>query len=387
MITSQNSDIFAISLSWAQILQSLAKTQPDHVIDKFRNIGASSNSSGRNSQRNTKLSPKDDSTETQLQLFLSPAENINSDFGRHSFNIGSSTTLKRLFNEYAEKRSVSLRTLRFSFNGKTLFLSAIGNKTPDEMNMKDQDVITVYDTNASHGADSSSSNKPGDALASTKKVEAKKKSSHKAKGKGKKRSPSKREEPVTTTLTLGEYKTHHSILLSKLHEELQPRLKEIRIRLNTLGLECQPPKQKRRSNKKTKNVSLADAHLNQQMWPNAHCGGKAGKPYYIVQVGEVQNLYKTTKPSLQQRQQQLKQHSSSSITSTLDLHGCTKEEAIQQLNYHLTLWEDTAMKGLYPFVIPAKIVCGCGNQILSEVVEEWIRSNKQVANAPKNWVC
>jgi hypothetical protein len=44
---------------------------------------------------------------------------------------------------------------------------------------------------------------------------------------------------------------------------------------------------------------------------------------------------------------------------------------------------DAAMKGEYPWVIPAVIVCGGGNQILSETVEAWIREKKNVANAPK----
>jgi hypothetical protein len=38
---------------------------------------------------------------------------------------------------------------------------------------------------------------------------------------------------------------------------------------------------------------------------------------------------------------------------------------------------------MYPFVQPALLVCGCGNQILSETVQEWIRADDTVANAPK----
>ena len=68
---------------------------------------------------------------------------------------------------------------------------------------------------------------------------------------------------------------------------------------------------------------------------------------------------------------------------TLDLHGCTKAEAISKMDESLKVWVDTAMQGSYPFVQPAVIVCGCGNQILSETVQQWIKSNDKVSNAPK----
>jgi hypothetical protein len=53
----------------------------------------------------------------------------------------------------------------------------------------------------------------------------------------------------------------------------------------------------------------------------------------------------------------------------LDLYGCTREEAIARLTESLKKWVDTAMKGSYPFVITAVIVCGCGSQVLSETVK------------------
>jgi hypothetical protein len=34
-------------------------------------------------------------------------------------------------------------------------------------------------------------------------------------------------------------------------------------------------------------------------------------------------------------------------------------------------------------VIPAVIICGGGNQILSEAVDQWIKTNVYVAKAPK----
>jgi hypothetical protein len=62
--------------------------------------------------------------------------------------IGRSTHLKSMFNEYADKVNTSLRQLRFSYNGKTLFLSSVKNKTPDDLNLNNMDAIMV--TNMYH---------------------------------------------------------------------------------------------------------------------------------------------------------------------------------------------------------------------------------------------
>ena len=67
----------------------------------------------------------------------------------------------------------------------------------------------------------------------------------------------------------------------------------------------------------------------------------------------------------------------------MDLHGCTREEALLRLDKSLDIWVDEAMQGSYPFVTQAVIVCGCGSQILSETVEGWIRENARVSNAPR----
>ena len=106
-------------------------------------------------------------------------------------------------------------------------------------------------------------------------------------------------------------------------------------------------------------------------------GGKAGKSHYLIRVGEVQNLYKTSKKSAI-----VSRCISSSTLSTLDLHGCTREEALAKLDESLKVWVDAAMQGSYPFSQSALTVCGCGNQILSQLVHEWIRFNENVSNAP-----
>ena len=81
-------------------------------------------------------------------------------------------------------------------------------------------------------------------------------------------------------------------------------------------------------------------------------------------------MYKTTKPSK-------KSGNSHGRLPVLDLHGYTKNEALIKL-------VDTAMQGHHPWVIEVQIICGAENQILSEVVETWMRQNKTVCNASKN---
>ena len=94
---------------------------------------------------------------------------------------------------------------------------------------------------------------------------------------------------------------------------------------------------------------------------------------------EVKNLYKSTKPSKRRKSTQV-----SHQNTTVDLHGLSKSDALDTLDAFLPQWIDVAMRGEYPWVIPVVIVCGKGSQSLSEVVEDWIKGNERVANAPKN---
>ena len=67
---------------------------------------------------------------------------------RITIDFVSSTIVKILFADYAEKRGVSLRSLRFAYDGQPLFLSQIGKRTPYQLGMRDQDVIAVHDASA-----------------------------------------------------------------------------------------------------------------------------------------------------------------------------------------------------------------------------------------------
>merc|ERR1712194_550279 len=257
----------------------------------------------------------------------------------------------------------SLRSLRFSYNGATMFLSSVGRKSPEELNMQDRDVITVHDLRHSAPQEASSTSHQS-GRGSHNKADTNKKTHKRNKCKSKK----KRITPEAPVTTLEEYKGRHSVRLSKVHEEVQPRLKRIRTRLNALDLERQSPKQRRKIKRK-KTVEGA----NLPLLPNVAVGGKGGRPSFLVRVGEENNLHHTTRLPLQH----------GPCHPVLDLHGFTREEALVKLEESLKVWVTTAIQGSYPFVMPATIICGCGNQILSETVQKWIKSTKNICNAPK----
>lgn len=171
-----------------------------------------------------------------------------------------------------------------------------------------------------------------------------------------------------------EAKEAHSLLLSKIFEEAEPKLNAIRQMLNDLALDRQDPKDRSTPSKKKQVTG------NQEVFNTSDVGlgGKAGKTSFTVNVGQVENLYISSK-----RKSIHSRSSLSSQSSFIDLHGCSRDEAIERLDSSLIDWVDTAMKGEYPWVIPATIICGGGNQIISETVETWIKGKKNVANAPR----
>ena len=277
----------------------------------------------------------------------------------------SDEPLKEFLSKYAHDRYTSIKSLRIKYKDKPLFLSSIGKKTPRELGIKDNDVleITIMQTTP---AETTSKEKPDQPSPKGKKNTKKKR--HK---KSKKKRPV---QPIAIQKTEVELKVEHSKLLGKVYEEAEPTFKEIRQRLNAMNLERTKPKQRTSPSKAQSAAEVVDNLLGDDQL----LGGKAGKTQFIIQVGEVSNLYKTTKPSSASRGGRRQDD------IMIDLHGLSAEEAVYRLDKHLPDWIETAMKGTYPFVIPVKIVCGGGSQILAEVVENWIKQNDNVANAPKN---
>lgn len=312
---------------------------------------------------------KDEGSPIQL-IFV---DDTNEDL-KHIFSIGSASKLKGLFHDYAEERGISLRCLRFAYASKVLFLSSAGKKTPEELGMKDQDIIMVHDTSKPTEEAQSTTNNQKHLEESSNKC------TKKGKGKAAKKKQRCKDPEAKQSLKLTdqepteeELKIEHSKILSKLHEELEPRLKQIRQRLNNLVLERSRPKIRSHMSKNKASSFLHPIEIDHL---EETSNGKAGKSHFVVQVGEAEHFYKTSKPSNLGASFQ-------NNVPTLDLHGYTRDDAIAKLDESLSEWIDVAMKGCYPFVIQVVIVCGCGNQILSATVQEWIKSRHHVSNAPK----
>lgn len=237
------------------------------------------------------------------------------------------------------------------------------------MGMKHMDMITVTNTKASNRKQDEKKPVPQP------KAQLKRKTSNAGKGKQEKKQ-SAAQKPISLPDNGRESdKFVHSKLLTKVFEEMQPKLKIIRQQLNDLTLV--------RQNSKTKNSSAHKKTLREKPIgvPNPSLigtAGKAGRVSFVVNVGRVENLYKTSK-----RRGRRSGGAKKPSMAIIDLHGCTKTDALARLGTSLKEWLNTAMVGSYPWVIPATIVCGAGNQILSEVVEQWIKETKNVANAPK----
>lgn len=286
--------------------------------------------------------------------------------------VKSTTCLGNVFNNYAEECGVPLKSLRFTLNGKVMFLSAVGKKTANDLNLKDLNEISV--TYIHEKVSESNSESPTKTSQKSKKKSKKKK---KSQGKKPKKPPKpKAELQLNETEEEKKAKNKHSAVLSKIFGEAEPMFKSIRQKLDSLSLECKSPKTRKPSTDKKTCTSSTSANFN----PNSFgLGGKAGKTSYTVKVGQIENLYISSKRN------SLCSNMSSLNRNSIDLHGCTKDQAIQRLDSALIDWVDTAMKGEYPWVIPVDIICGGGSQILSETVERWIKENKNVANAPKNY--
>ena len=287
------------------------------------------------------------------------------------FAFSNDKLLRQHIEDYARKRGVSHKSLRFSHKGKLLFVSSLGRQTLADLGIQDMDEIIVHDTSISNSSDKENEiNNPVQLHKEIIKKKTKKKKMNRTKKV--KKQQIQRVEPV---MTMEDYKAQHSLAFTKVFEELQPRLKEIRMGLNALDLQCQPRKGKNIASKK----NMIQEAVDHSTLSGSEIGGKVGKSHFVIQVGEVQNLYKTTKASSTSPL-----NVSQGGIASLDLHGHTKEEAIVKLDESLEAWFEIAMTGSYPFVITAVIICGCGSQVLSETVQDWIKSTSRVRNAPKN---
>ena len=278
------------------------------------------------------------------------------------------TSLKLFLKYYATKVANRLGTssssLWFEYKNTALFLS--DNRKMDDFELGDLIYVSLKKERS-----------PLKSLSDNNKVKTQR---SKAKKKHKPKSKRSRQvvQPTKSKEELEEEAVKQSLYIwmdniGRVLAEAQPLFKKKREKLNELNLKHTKPKQKKVI--KPNHVHVVDEQVDNPR----DVEGKAGKTHFHVLVGEASNLYKTTKTSVR-----LKKARGVVNRITIDLHGCTKSEALSKLNSSLPVWVDTAMKGDYPFILPVTIVCGAGSQILAEVVEKWVKSNGKVANAPQH---
>jgi len=189
--------------------------------------------------------------------------------------------------------------------------------------------------------------------------------------KKKTKKPKSRKRSLSDKQITEKLREDHSRSMTSVLEEMGPLLKDIRTRLNDLSIQKVAPKVKHNKVRRKHELCVPAVEV---VSLQKGFGGKAGKVVYPVLVGEITNLYKTSKSVLRTR------------LIVIDLHGSSRDEALENLNSDLTLWMDTAMKGDYPWVVPVDIICGGGSQLLSDVVKDWIQANRNVANRPKGFI-
>mmetsp|Transcript_24563 Transcript_24563/g.53154 ORF Transcript_24563/g.53154 Transcript_24563/m.53154 type:complete len:339 (-) Transcript_24563:406-1422(-) len=271
------------------------------------------------------------------------------------------TSLREFIEFYKSMKHMPPKSLlRVKYMGRTIFMSSCGNKTLAELKIEHRSFIHVIEV------------PPQPVIVPSKKEKnraTKKNNKKSSKKKGGKKSKKKRCNNCRyETETLVDHKVSHSKRLTRVFEEVDPIFKDIRQRLSNLVLARCLPKDK--SIPRKTNTSEIKTERNP---PLEGAGGKAGMVLFPLLVGNAECLYQSSKKSKLNGRRPL----------AVDLHGCSGEAAIEKLDKALPDWVDTAMRGVYPFVVPVNVICGGGNQVLSEVVERWIRRNHQVANRPK----
>ncbi|KAL7512497.1 hypothetical protein ACHAXN_009786 [Cyclotella atomus] len=149
----------------------------------------------------------------------------------------------------------------------------------------------------------------------------------------------------------------HRVLLDEVFREAFDVFKAKRQRLNDLLIKKCPPKEKSSNQYKLKSTEPE---------PVSHCcsscvESKPSRTFFPILVGHEEYLTSHLTPH------------------TLDLHGCTRKDALYKLDSCLPNWIGEAMKE-DNCKLPVNIISGIGSQVISEAVEQWIRVNRNVAN-------
>lgn len=294
---------------------------------------------------------------------------------KHIVRLRSGHTFKVLVVLLAHEVGTDSTFIRITHNETPLFSSACANRKIEDLGICDGTTMTYFNAKQLRSAaqDVKSDSSP-------KNTSSRKKSKSKRIGRGSKTHKKRNSnvQPSYVSSTEENAKERHSKLLTTLFEEAEPVFKEIRKTLNDLAIQ----KSNNRSKKRTMSMSKVQPKTNNPS--NVGIGNSPGQIMFPIVVGNVDDLYKSSKRSSGRRHSQSK---NGTRRLSIDLHGCTTDEALKALNESLPQWIDSAMRGSHPFVEVVDIITGSGKQILSETVEGWIRTKRQVANRPKSFVC
>ena len=259
----------------------------------------------------------------------------------------------------------NVQSLRVSHHDRPIFLSSSANKKLDDLNICDGDVLSYVDAQRlSESSQVSAQDSPTNNASAPRSKQRRNTGSKKFKN-----------SSVQLSYQTSTPKEVHSKLLTQLHEEAEPMFREIRKKLNDLMI-CRQPNPKRTKSK----VQAQSTDRNNPS--DVGKGGAPGNIMFEVVVGNVDDLYKSSKPG-SGRNSQTKNGTRRRLS--IDLHGQSADEAMKSLDDSLPSWLEIAMRGSYPFVSAVDIITGGGHQILSEVVEKWIKSKRHVARRPKSF--
>ena len=290
----------------------------------------------------------------------------------HVVRLRSGHTFKTLVILLAHEVKTDSQFIRITHNERPLFSSACANRKIEDLGICDGAIMTYL--NAQHLRAASQDVKADSTNTSSRRKSKAKKVGGRAKTQKKRNS---NEQPSYISSTREKAKERHSKLLTKLFEEAEPVFREIRKTLNDLAVQ-----RSNTSNNKKRNTSKAQVKMNNPS--DVGIGTSPGQIMFPIVVGNVDDLYKSSKRSSGSGRKQ-PQSKNGTRRLSIDLHGCTTDEALKALNESLPRWIDSAMRGSHPFVEVVDIITGSGKQILSEAVERWIKSHGNVARRPKSF--
>eukprot|EP00574_Skeletonema_japonicum_P007120 CAMPEP_0201726926 /NCGR_PEP_ID=MMETSP0593-20130828/10527_1 /ASSEMBLY_ACC=CAM_ASM_000672 /TAXON_ID=267983 /ORGANISM="Skeletonema japonicum, Strain CCMP2506" /LENGTH=492 /DNA_ID=CAMNT_0048218521 /DNA_START=79 /DNA_END=1554 /DNA_ORIENTATION=- len=277
---------------------------------------------------------------------------------KHIVRLRCGHTFKTLVILLANEVKTDSPFIRISHDERPLFSSACANRKIEDLGICDGCTMMYF--NAQHLRAAAQDAKPDSANSSSRK-----KSKTKKVGRGSKIQKKRNSniQPSYISSTGENAKERHSKLLTTLFEEAEPVFKEIRKTLNDLA-----NIQKSNNHSKKRTMSMNKVQPKTTNPSNVGIGNSPGQIMFPIVVGNVDDLYKSSKRSSGRRHSQSK---NGTRRLSIDLHGCTTGEALEKLNESLPRWIDSAMRGSHPFVEVVDIITGSGKQILSEAVEGW----------------